>query len=566
MMSPITRLPFAVVAILFLSTTSARHLHHKYKPLQHRHLRHHARQTVSVISADVPTPVAIVDAELPSITAGDAVAEDVEQIQNGLDGLSSLPTHLVDLIEAIEQWLQAFKSMFTGSSSPEEPELDDPKQEPSVSSQESLSLLPTEATATAALPQSSLCRPAAGAGPLVPCPESQSFTTIRSTSTRSNTITTFETVSVTRPLVPIETTPSPAPYPIANSSSDVPVSIATLSYYPYTSQALDTGVTYTATVASATASPSPSPYTFNATSQDNVAVYYGTTSRTTARGLLSLCENSNVDIVILSFIYDYFSANDYPTFDFGPGCTTSNIAQQTTAPGLKDCSVLATEVASCQAIGKKVLISLGGYIANSSFLSTEQATDFATTLWGLFGAGTPDDPSIRPFGSSVIVDGFDIDNEDHSTAYYPAFASALRTLYATDSSKTYYLSAAPQCPRPDQSIPLEAMALADFVWVQFYNNPSCNLDTEDFQASFAAWSADLAAIGLARVYVGIAGFEGAGQGYVSGNALYSRIVQARELDVPNLGGIMMWDGTEAFANEDALGVDYLEYAKEALHV
>lgn len=179
---------------------------------------------------------------------------------------------------------------------------------------------------------------------------------------------------------------------------------------------------------------------------------------------------------------------------------------------------------------------------------------------------------MRPFGFSraVTVDGFDIDNEDHSVAYWDVFASALRGHFAEDPGKTYYISAAPQCPIPDASISLAVMAQADFVWVQFYNNPSCNLDTEAFQESFAAWSGGLAGLsattGTPRLFVGVPAFEGAGPGYVDGAALYSRITQARELDVPNLGGIMLWEGTEALANVDQYGVDYLEYAKDALHL
>ena len=34
---------------------------------------------------------------------------------------------------------------------------------------------------------------------------------------------------------------------------------------------------------------------------------------------------------------------------------------------------------------------------------------------------------------------------------------------ATDKSKQYYISAAPQCPLPDASIPVDAMTLMDFV-------------------------------------------------------------------------------------------------------
>ena len=55
------------------------------------------------------------------------------------------------------------------------------------------------------------------------------------------------------------------------------------------------------------------------------------------------------------------------------------------------------------------------------------------------------------------------DNEDKDQTGYVAFVKALRTQFATDKSKQYYISAAPQCPLPDASIPVGAMQLMDFV-------------------------------------------------------------------------------------------------------
>lgn len=164
------------------------------------------------------------------------------------------------------------------------------------------------------------------------------------------------------------------------------------------------------------------------------------------------------------------------------------------------------------------------------------------------------------------MDGFDIDNENHNTTYYQTFAKALRQQYLSDENNTYYISAAPQCPRPDQSIPMGAMVEADFVWVQFYDNPECNLDSDGFQASFAGWSADLASNsttpGKPRLYIGA--LSTAGSGYVVGSGLETIVSQARELYTSNFGGVMLWDGTEAMDNVDQYGDSYLVYAKESL--
>ena len=55
------------------------------------------------------------------------------------------------------------------------------------------------------------------------------------------------------------------------------------------------------------------------------------------------------------------------------------------------------------------------------------------------------------------------DNENKDQTGYTTFVKALRTQFATDKSKQYYISAAPQCPLPDASIPVDAMKLMDFV-------------------------------------------------------------------------------------------------------
>ena len=61
------------------------------------------------------------------------------------------------------------------------------------------------------------------------------------------------------------------------------------------------------------------------------------------------------------------------------------------------------------------------------------------------------------------------DNENKYQTGYVAFVKALRTHFATDKSKQYYISAAPQCPLPDASIPVDAMQLMDFVVSKFPN-------------------------------------------------------------------------------------------------
>src|SRR5271168_4160226 len=106
---------------------------------------------------------------------------------------------------------------------------------------------------------------------------------------------------------------------------------------------------------------------------------------------------------------------------------------------------MGEDINTCQAAGKKILLSLGGASGSYGFTSDSQAMSFADELWNLFGGGSS---STRPFGDTVI-DGFDLDIEGGSTTGYAAFVTRMRENYANDTSKSYYISGAPQCPLPD---------------------------------------------------------------------------------------------------------------------
>lgn len=138
---------------------------------------------------------------------------------------------------------------------------------------------------------------------------------------------------------------------------------------------------------------------------------------------------------------------------------------------------------------------------------------------------------------------------------------------SADSSKKYYISAAPQCPRPDASIPLDAMRTMDFVFVQFYNNAAanCNVNDPGFMESFKAWSADLSTNGAGpKLYIGAPGCANcAGAGYLEHAAMASAVQQAKAAGLPNFGGIMLWDGPEAVANVQN-GKDYTAVVKSAM--
>lgn len=247
-------------------------------------------------------------------------------------------------------------------------------------------------------------------------------------------------------------------------------------------------------------------------------------------------------------------------------------------------------------------------------------------IWGLFLGGT--DPSLtplRPFGPNIKLDGIDIDNEVPAySRYIPELVKALRTEFTADPSKRYYLSAAPQCPRPDQSIPMpQIIPDLDWVFVQFYNNPSCNLNAgTGFLNSLRAWSQDLILAsggspptpppttpppsngrvtylvgppiqantrpgppmpprvivtnqsstpapstpqpqsGGPSLFIGV--LAAPGSGYVDVPGLKSILDQVMGLNIPNLGGVMYWDGAYQALSGGNGGQTYAQMVRQTL--
>ena len=76
----------------------------------------------------------------------------------------------------------------------------------------------------------------------------------------------------------------------------------------------------------------------------------------------------------------------------------------------------------------------------------------------------------RPFGAGVIFNGVDLDIENNNPKYWGDFTTKLRSLFATDKTRKYLISAAPQpepIESPDQAIPDFLMnAWIDIAFIQ----------------------------------------------------------------------------------------------------
>ncbi|CCL98777.1 uncharacterized protein FIBRA_00782 [Fibroporia radiculosa] len=305
---------------------------------------------------------------------------------------------------------------------------------------------------------------------------------------------------------------------------------------------------------------------FDISSTDNLAVYwgqnsYGATGGNTAdyqQPISYYCQDDVINAFPVAFLDVFFGEGGEPSIDLANTCSTANdpVFNGTQMP---DCTFLASDIETCQSAGKIVTISLGGATGAVGFSNASQAEDFATTIWDLFLGGSS---SIRPFGSAVL-DGVDLDIEGGSTEYYSNFVSSLRSLM-NSGDKSYYITAAPQCPFPDAYIGSVINAEPfDAVYVQFYNN-YCQLTEYDNAndwdfSTWDNWAKNTSPNPDVKVYIGApAAQAAASSGYVDAATLGEIAIQTRQ-NYSSFGGIMLWDASQAYANDryDAQVKSYL---------
>ena len=293
----------------------------------------------------------------------------------------------------------------------------------------------------------------------------------------------------------------------------------------------------------------PLVFGFDANSNSNVAVYWGQNSGGSQGRLADYCASNAVDIVVLSFLYVF----PYPMqLNFANACGGSY-----TEEGVLHCSTIGQDIQTCQSLGKKVLLSLGGATGTYGFNDDSTAVEFATTLWELFGNGKG--TAGRPFDGAV-VDGFDFDIENHSQTGYVALVAALRKLFATDTSKQYYISASPQCVYPDASVGnmLENSDI-DFAFIQFYNN-WCNLGPNFNWNVWDDFAKNISPNKNIKMFIGLPGNSAsAGTGYLEPSSV-SQYLTSDILQNPNFGGVSLWDASSAWDNYDN-SLNYIQNMK-----
>jgi chitinase len=258
----------------------------------------------------------------------------------------------------------------------------------------------------------------------------------------------------------------------------------------------------------------------------------------------------------MSFLYQINGAGGQPVINFaniGDSCTTFE------GTSLLHCPQVAADIKTCQSLGKQVILSVGGATySEGGFQSEDAAVAGANKVWETFGPQKSGSSALRPFDDAA-VDGFDFDFESTVTNMVP-FGNTLRSLMDADSSKKYLLTAAPQCPYPDaaDNEMLNGQVSFDIVMVQFYNNycgvtsyvdgaatqNNFNFETWDTWAKQTSKNKDV------KVMLGVPAGQTGGGGYLSADALKPVIEFSKKFD--SFGGVMMWDASQAYANDGFL--------------
>ncbi|KAJ3015448.1 Chitinase 1 [Thoreauomyces humboldtii] len=281
------------------------------------------------------------------------------------------------------------------------------------------------------------------------------------------------------------------------------------------------------------------------------------TETTAQQAISAFCEGP-YDVINIAFANVFRNAENTIDLNLAANCDGTF-----TDSTILDCPAVGTAIAQCQALGKKVLISLGGGIASVGFSDAADITRFTNALWNMFLGGT-DTTYDRPFGS-VVLDGFDLDVEGGSDYGYDVFMEQIQVLM-NGGTKKYYATAAPQCFFPDV-LQNTAYAKGYFDWlnIQWYNNVCGNMNFptsswSDAVAYWYNWANTVSVNPDVRLLIGAPASttSASAESYVgvttpvSGEtATMSAIIASwRANEASRFGGVMLWEVVAALSNSN----------------
>uniref|UniRef100_A0ACD5WH34 Uncharacterized protein n=1 Tax=Avena sativa TaxID=4498 RepID=A0ACD5WH34_AVESA len=255
----------------------------------------------------------------------------------------------------------------------------------------------------------------------------------------------------------------------------------------------------------------------------SIAIYWGQNDGEAS--LAETCASGNYELVILAFL-PKFGKGQTPQLDLASHCD----------PSSGGCRSQSKDISSCQSRGVKVLLSIGGADGNYGLTSPGDVSQVAMYLWNNFLGGTS---SSRPLGDAVL-DGIDFDIEQGGAKFWNNLATDLKKL-GKNGGQSVLLSAAPQCPFPDEwDGGAISTGLFDYVWVQFYNNQECQFDA-GHDAFMGAWN-KWVSVPAGKIFLGLpasSSKDAAGTGFIPAHELISRVLPLIK-GSSKYGGVMLW--------------------------
>jgi len=271
---------------------------------------------------------------------------------------------------------------------------------------------------------------------------------------------------------------------------------------------------------------------------EHIAIYWGQNSD--EGNLTETCATGKYSYVNIAFL-STFGNGQTPTLNLAGHCD----------PSSNGCTEMGREIRNCQKQGIKVMLSIvggggggggGAGDRNTSSVEDEKNVSYdknvSDYLWDNFLGGSS---SLRPFGD-VVLDGIDFNIQTGESSFLVNLSLQLSSYSQT---RKVYLSAAPQCPFPDATLgSVLATDLFDYVWIQFFNNPSCEYTQNNFDNFLKAWNRWSTSLNAGKIFLGLpADQAAAASGYVSADELTSKILPEVNKS-PNYGGLMLWSRYE----------------------
>ncbi|KAM3462576.1 hypothetical protein NHJ6243_003977 [Beauveria neobassiana] len=290
--------------------------------------------------------------------------------------------------------------------------------------------------------------------------------------------------------------------------------------------------------------------------------------------------DEGADYISLSFVTSSPEKNPdtgYPGINFAAHCWAEVFEVDGKKSKLfRHCGTIKDDLQYCRDKGIKMLLAIGGEwnenTADYRVTTEEKGREFADFLWGAFGPYKSSWTGPRPFDKSdterSAIDGFDFDLElpkVHGKHFdnkpWIAMIDQFRKL-----SNDVFITGAPQCPTADEWFSMKEMiqkAQFDALFIQFYNNPGCDLKNANF--NYKTWEGIIAASDKsknAKLFVGIPSSDAAASsGYVAPKDLEKVICPIAKSR--SFGGISIWDMYRGLKNE-VDGKSFNQHVKDIL--